>query len=181
MSQQQNTPIQHYSCPNTAIRYTSCKFNYYLYNPTSGNAELQWYSQNNATECHICPSGYICSGNTNAPQNIDSELYESCGMYYVGSLYQQLVRYALQNCTRPSDDSYVLSESLLADVDIVMKRVQNELVMELSKECERHDGTWVDMPWIDENYDGLHDSNGDSLLQEFYLATGTNKLWGYCK
>lgn len=181
MSQQQNTPIQHYSCPNTAIRYTSCKFNYYLYNPTSGNAELQWYSQNNATECRICPSGYICSGNTNAPQNIDSELYASCGMYYVGSLYQQLVRYALQNCTRPSDDSYVLSESLLADVDIVMKRVQNELVMELSKECERHNGTWVDMPWIDENYDGLHDSNGDSLLQEFYLATGTNKLWGYCK
>lgn len=181
LSHADDNSIKNYICKDAHIRYTSCKFNYYLYNETLGDAQLQYYSQNEATECHVCPTGYICNGDQTAPQSIDSDLYKTCGIYYVGSLYQQLVRYALQNCTRPSDDSYVLSESLLADVNIVMQRVQSELVSELSKECDRYNGTWVDLPWTDENYDGLHDSTGDSLLQEFYTATGTNKLWGYCK
>lgn len=171
----------HYSCPaNAHIRYVRCNFNYYLYNPNASADDL-YFSKDNATECHICPHGYSCVGGADAPANMDTELYNSCGVYYIGSLYQQLVRYAIQNCTRPSDDSYTISESILADVDITMRRVQSALVSELSKECDKYNGTWVDTPWIDDNYDGVHDSTGDTLLEEFYTITGTNKLWGYCK
>ena len=185
----------YYVCPITTKRYIDCKYNYYLYNPNehataciSGgmNGEevhdsITRYCRDAATECHICPPGYICAGGKNPPTNPDSTLYENCGVNYIGSLYQQFVRYALQNCTRPSDDSYQLSETLLADVDVIVKRVQSALIAELSKECSRYDGTWVDIPWQDENYDAVHDTTGDKLLEKFYSETGTNRLWGYCK
>ena len=176
-----------YACKNAVKRYTSCEFNYYLYNPNTLDPQTGLCSNtgcfdiSTAIECHACPAGYICSGNKASPKAIDQTLYQSCGVYYIGSLYQQLVRYAIQNCTRPSNESYVLPESILADVDTVMKSVQSALKSELSVECSIYDGTWVDIPWQDEDSDGQHDLTGDSLLQEFYSATGTNKLWGYCK
>ena len=180
-----------YICTIGNKRYTRCNFNYYLYNADAtaascqnGDAEYDAnvkYCKNNATECRVCPTGYVCTGGNKAPENIDTNIYNSCGPYYIGSLYQQLVRFALQNCTRPSDDSYVLSESLLADVNTVMQSLKIKLSAELSSECEKHDGTWVDTPWIDENSDGYHDITKDTLLQEFYIETGTNTLWGYCK
>lgn len=197
-----NLSEQYYTCPGASRRYTKCKFNYYLYSPgltttsdinacfstdISGPEAEAYYTANRsfcprrATECHICPSGFICVGNKQPPQNIDTNLYNTCGIYYIGSLYQQLVVYALQNCTRPSLDASVLPESLLADVDTVMRQIQTALIHELSNECDKYDGTWVDIPWQDDDYDGYHDKTGDVLLQEFYTNTGTNKLWGYCK
>lgn len=186
-------PDAYYICESTNKLYTSCKFNYYLYNDSNTsniattcggddyyNSDTK-YCRNHATECHICQPGYVCTGGKNAPQNLDQTLYDSCGLYYVGSLYQQLVRFAIQNCTRPSDDSYVLPDSILADVDTVMRSVKTNLISELSQECEDYNGTWVDIPWIDNDSDGYHDTTGDALSQSFYLYTGTNKLWGYCK
>ena len=75
----------------------------------------------------------------------------------------------------------MLSESILADVNMVMNSVREKLVSELSSECDSYNGTWVDIPWTDENFDGQHDLTGDTLLKIFYTMTGTNKLWGYCK
>ena len=92
-----------------------------------------------------------------------------------------MVRYALQNCTRSSNTEYTLSESLLADIDKVMNTVRTELVKSLSQECSDRSGTWVDVPWVDANSDGIHDSTGDYLLNDFYTSTGANALWGYCK
>ncbi len=176
----------YYTCPNANIRYKSCEFNYYLYNRPNESTECNdtnnWcYNENFATECRICPSGYLCTGETAEPKNLDKNLYDSCGLYYIGSLYQQMVIYALQNCTRPSNDDTVLPESILADVDIVMKQVQSSLISGLAAECDKQNGIWVELPWTDENMDGYHDITGDVLLKEFYTSTGTNKLWGYCK
>ncbi len=173
----------YYVCKNTTKRYIRCEFNYYLYDDQGECNETNnfCFSKNNATECRICPSGHLCTGGTSEPKGINSDIYSSCGVYYIGSLYQQLVRYALQNCVRPSRSSYILPENILADVDTVMKQVQSSLVSELSKECERYNGKWYDLPWIDDDMDGYHDENDDTLNEEFYDQTRTNKLWGYCK
>ena len=155
------------TCSGYNKRYTSCRAGYYLYN---GN-----------TECQICPPQKICPGGTKAPVDINDDLYQKCGQYYIGSLYQQLVIYALQNCTRTTDTSNVLSESLLAEVDKVAKSIRQSLVSMLSKECTDLNGIWVDAIWTDDDNDGYHDITGDTLFNEFYINTGANKLWGYCK
>ena len=165
--------------------YTSCKYGYYLFKaPSQGEAcddDEFCYSLNAATECAQCPSTATCPGGKSKPVNKDSEIYNSCGQYYIGSVYQQLTRYALQNCRRPSDTSSELSEPLLTDVDNVMNQIRTQMSVELAKECENQSGKWVDIPWEDNNDDGLHDKTNDSLLNEFYTTTGTNALWGYCK
>lgn len=176
VSSGQNNVDTRYVCANLQKHYTSCEFNYYLYSSVT-NA----FSASAATECRACPQGRICTGGTAEPQEIDQNLYQSCGIYYIGSLYQQLVRYALQNCTRPSNDTYILPDSILADVDMVMKSVQSNLKSALATECAKYEGSWVDIPWQDDNSDGAHDLTGDTLLQDFYSETGANKLWGYCK
>ena len=174
--------IQSYEdmCKIDAIRiYTSCKYGYYLYSEDSVSED--GYNNTAATECHLCPATKICSGGTSWPISIDEDLYEQCGQYYIGSLYQKLVTYALENCRRPSETSSAVSKSLLADIDNVMNSLRPKLVEELSKECSTQSGTWIDLPWEDQDGDGLHDHTGDALLSEFYLTTGTNGLWGYCK
>jgi hypothetical protein len=168
-------------------RYTKCKVGYYLYAAciTDGTQANQrdnpCYSRDEATECRRCDSTHICAGGTSAPTSINGDLYENCGEYYVGSLYQQFVVYALQNCRRPSDSSNVLSENLLMEVDSVMQKVRTQLVQSLAKECENQNGIWVNIPWTDENMNGRHDRTGDTLYTDFYTATGANTLWGYCK
>ena len=168
-------------CQNNTKRYTSCKVGYYLYNSDCNTQNKYCFNENMATECHACPNQCICPGGKKEPVSIDDKLYQNCGQYYVGSLYQQLVIFALQNCTRSSDTSNVLSETLLAEVDNITKKIRTSLIPELSKDCSDLNGTWVDAIWIDENNDGYHDKTGDVLFNDFYVATGTNKLWGYCK
>ena len=169
------------TCRQYTKKYTRCKFGYYLYNGQTGSSNNYFYSQNDATECHICPNGATCMGGTEGPSDINSELYQTCGQYYIGSLYQQLVIYALQNCTRTSNNSYLLSEYLLSEVNKVVQNVKDILVPMLTSECHNLNGTWVDSPWVDEDNNGHHDLNGDTLHKNFYIETGTNQLWGYCK
>ena len=166
-------------CKDYRKKYTSCNFGYYLYN--SNSTEPYQFSLNAATECRSCPSQCNCPGKTYAPESVNADLYENCGQYYIGSLYQQLVIYALQNCVRSTDTSNVLSKSLLAEVDKVAKSVRKSLISILSKECTDLGGIWVDSVWQDENNNGYHDITGDVLFNNFYVATGANKLWGYCK
>jgi len=166
-------------CKDLRRKYTSCKYGYYLYNESS--SEEYSFSLNAANECRACPNQCICPGGRDAPITQNSQLYESCGQYYVGSLYQQLVIYALQNCTRSSDNSNVLSKSLLAEVDQVAKSVKASLVPILTKDCTDLNGVWVDSVWLDEDNNGYHDITSDVLFNDFYVATGANKLWGYCK
>ncbi|MBR5354821.1 MAG: hypothetical protein IK122_01700, partial [Alphaproteobacteria bacterium] len=182
----QQTSAQDYlgQCKDYTKIYTSCKYGYYLYAKDSTNPLC--YDATHATECRICPGTHICQGGTDTPTPIQSNLSNDCGEYYIGSLYQQLVRYALQNCRRPSKnadtkENYTPSDSLLADVDGVMNSVRASLVNELSKECTNQSGTWIDIQWTDKNGDGKHDANGDILLNNFYLLTGANALWGYCR
>lgn len=169
------------TCSNPTIytkRYTSCRAGYYLYKQC---LEGTCFNPGNATECHICPAQYICPGGTKEPVGIDHKLYQTCGQYYIGSLYQQLVIYALQNCTRTTDTSNVLSEYLLGEIDKIEKSVRQSLVQMLSKECTDINGIWVDAIWTDEDNDGYHDITGETLFNDFYINTGANKLWGYCK
>ena len=164
-------------------RYTSCKSGYYLYTKDYCSSNSNCYNESYATECRKCPPDSICAGGTAQPTPTDSDtsLYATCGENYIGSLYQQLAVYALQNCTRPSDSSGVLSETLLTYVNETMNNTRTQLVIALSKECSDQSGIWIDIPWVDENDDGIHDSTGDTLLNTFYMTTGTNGLWGYCK
>ena len=169
--------------------YTNCKYGYYLYsqkycannNPYCYVGLTENNKPNPATECRQCPTTATCSGGTTGPADTNTDLYNTCGEYYIGSLYQQLTRYALQNCTRPSDTSGILSEALLKDINDVMNTTRAQLVAELSKECTSQSGIWIDIPWVDANHDGIHDSNGDILFNNFYLVTGANTLWGYCR
>jgi hypothetical protein len=156
-----------------------------LFNPDKNGCDpsnpISCYAEYNATKCADCPVTSICPGGRSKPVNKDAALYDSCGQYYVGSLYQQLTRYAIQNCKRPSDTSYTVSETLLTDIDNIMGQIRNQMSSELAKECENQSGTWVDIPWEDNDNDGLHDTTNDALLNKFYTTTGTNALWGYCK
>ena len=163
--------------------YKSCKNGYYLYRYEACNELTNKYCYDNsmATECRQCPTTAICPGGNSEPVDLDKTLYDSCGEYYIGSLYQELTRYAIQNCTRTSNTSWKVSEALLSDINSVMKEVRAKLVVELSNECSNQSGIWVDIPWTDKNGDGVHDSTGDTLLNNFYVTTGANAQWGYCK
>ena len=194
---QVNVTNDHYSqaCINREYRkrYSKCKPGYYLYNEDSTEPS-KWIDINNnnnlyATECRACPLNAQCSGGITQPILLDEnsdkiKIYNDCGQYYIGSLYQQFVIYASQNCTRPSkddDSNDVLSEAVLMEIDKVMQGLRSSIITSLSKECELQNGGWKDIPWIDDNMDGKHDRNGDKLNNEFYVITGANTLWGYCK
>ena len=155
------------------LRYKYCNFNYYLFysdGETECDAQHAWcYNQTQATQCKACPAGYICMGGQNPPTQGDQTIiYKNCGETYIGSLYHKLVRYALQNCVRPSSNSGELPETLLGDVDNAMKKVKQKLVAELSTECSDMGGVWVEIPWKDTNSDGKHDDNKATLYVKFY-------------
>lgn len=180
--------------------YTSCAAGYYMqYN---GKADSTPKVDNT---CEPCPSGYTCAGGDAAPKKIeisDSPTTEDneCDDY-VGSLYQKLVRYAMQTCVRPSQSSGTLPTNILQDVNIVMNQLHIDMANALSQECERLGGIWVDSVWVDkvqnktccaygtcstegdgitEKTDGCHDITGDPIHPTFNKETAANTQWGYC-
>ena len=173
--------------PGYTRKYNSCAINYYLYDTTScpedNNEPIASYmTENPAPNCCPCPSTYSCNGGTSKPIKLSKDGIEySCGTSYVGSVYQKLVRYAVQNCTRTTQQNYILPATILAEVDKTMNSLRATLIQEVSKECYKLNGIWVDIQWKDKNYDGYHDDTGDTLLEIFYTTTATNRLWGYCK
>ena len=167
-------------CPEKKM-YTSCLYGFYMFGGTGpGNS------------CVVCPSGCDCPGGGNDKQPVCNEESEeigegSCGEDYIGSLYQKVVRYAMQSCVRPSKASDSLPTVVLEDVNAVMDKVKSDMGRELSKECERLGGLWVSTIWVDigpldsqGQTDGTHDVTGDTLLKIFYDTTSTNTKWGYC-
>lgn len=182
--------------------YTSCATGYYMQYNGKANSTPQV-----GNTCEPCPSGYYCYGETAAPtENTTTEEgtpteTNECGTDYIGSLYQKLVRYALQTCVRPSQSSDVLPTNILQDVNIVMTQLHTDMANALSQECERLGGIWVDSVWVDKvpnktccaygtcitNEDGVeritdgcHDITGDPIHATFYKETAANTQWGYC-
>ncbi|MBP3316455.1 MAG: hypothetical protein J6L70_02550 [Alphaproteobacteria bacterium] len=195
-----------YAC-SSIKKYISCSPNYYMtYNgdhdpePRAGN------------ECTECPDGYTCAGGTEdavkieepdpepeipiTPEEPESDIsdVEKYGHEcedYPGSMYQRLVRYALQTCVRPSDANnpeYTISVDVLSDVNAVMDSIRADMGTALSKECERLGGTWVDTVWVDKENnktgvkepDNKHDTTSDDKYKKFYDETGASTQWGYC-
>ncbi|MDR1337851.1 MAG: hypothetical protein LBJ73_02365 [Rickettsiales bacterium] len=159
-----------YSCP-THKMYTGCKegdgtpgTGYYMtvggaYNgtPVAGNM------------CSPCPATCICRGGT---ENYSCSATDSTCGDYIGSLYQKLVRYALQVCVRPSKTNAPIPTTVLADVNVVMDRIKVQMGVQLSAECERRTGVWVSTPW---------DTTSNDKHALFYTETSSNTKWGYCK
>ena len=170
-----------YHCPDIR-RYNRCKAGYYLtlngrFNttPAAGNA------------CTKCPTNFTCAGGVAGPVGADGSSVvadlSACGDDYIGSLYQKVVRYALQACVRPSESNsagYVLPTTIMADVNTVMDSVRVQMSTVLSAECERLGGVWVDTEWKTEN-GTTHTTTGHKLFEKFYSETGTNTKWGYCR
>lgn len=181
--------------------YTSCATGYYMQYNGKANGTPQV-----GNTCEPCPSGYTCEGGDTVPEanktteeEIPTETNE-CGTDYIGSLYQKLVRYALQTCVRPSQSSDVLPTNILQDVNIVMTQLHTDMANALSQECERLGGIWVDSVWVDEVKnitccanaqcitgdgktkltDGCHDITGDTIHPTFNKETAANTQWGYC-
>lgn len=180
------TPSGSYLCSDSR-RYTYCNTGYYLARYKNGT----WVYDNNTTLpgnfCQICPVGATCSGGTSAPQLQTDQSNVDCGTTYPGSLYQKMVKYATQVCVRPSDLDAIttgdkdIPTNVLADVNSVMDSIKAQMSKELSAECERIGGTWIDFPWIDiDPLDGAHDVTGYTILKNFYDETGSDKNWGYC-
>ena len=140
-------------------------------------------------KCKPCPTGYSCAGGTHAPEP-DKEfdttaLLAQCGSSYPGSLYQKVVRYAMQVCVRPSEssaDDYVLPTTIMADVNVVMDSVRSDMSKSLATECERLGGVWVADPWQSApGNSNKHAITGDELFTTFYTETSAHKGWGYCR
>ncbi len=191
-----------YTC--STKKYTSCIKGYYM---ATMNSNGQWVYNGSPTagnSCQKCPGAYVCDGGTKSPYLAQQEdentwinpEYEDVSTPskcedYPGSLYQKLVRYAMQNCVRPSETSaadYVLPVSILQDVNSVMDSVRSDMGKALDAECERLGGIWVSTRWVDktgggdskDKPDGTHDSTGDTQYKQFYDETGSNTQWGFC-
>ncbi len=172
-------------CPDSSVtrQYISCNPGFYLCDNNGDPIQQPAPPATNipGDNCCDCPANSTCPGSIQQPQ--DDETALQCGQNYVGSLYQALVIFAMNNCTRrtTTGGNNALSETTLQDINTIMTTVRAALVQELSQECTRLNGIWVDLPWTDANHDEEHDTTGDRLLKLFYTGTGTNKLWGYCK
>ena len=178
-----------YVCP-TLRRYASCNEGFYMAYRSSDFAAWKYDGVPRVgNRCRECPKDCVCAGGTSAPvcgnENTD-DTDKDCGDDYVGSLYHQMVRYATQVCVRPSeydaivDGTSSLPQNILQDVNVVMDSIKIEMGEQLSAECERLGGTWVDTQWIDEGGDNKHDKTGHKLFKYFYDETGANTKWGFC-
>ena len=180
-----------YSCP-TYKKYISCNEGYFL---ATKNDEGTWKYNGSpiaGNSCQPCLLHYTCPGGTDKPippvgMEETGEMDKDCGVDYAGSLYQRMVRYATQVCTRPSEYDQItagtmnIPANVLQDVNIVMDSIKVDMSTALSAECERLGGIWVDTQWVDEDDDpGAHDVTGDKQYKYFYDETGSNTKWGYC-
>ncbi|HNY25426.1 MAG TPA: hypothetical protein PKJ33_02680 [Alphaproteobacteria bacterium] len=175
------TGTVNFICRDNTI-YTNCSYGYYMAYLTNG-FYIYDGTPKPGNKCLKCPTlasngtsavSYNCNGGTEAPAQITNENTSNvtCGDDYVGSLYQKIVRYALQTCTRPSDSTEVLPYAILADVNVVMDSIKSAMGTQLSDECERLGGIWVNTPG--------NNVSSDKILTSFYTETSSNKKWGYC-
>ena len=164
-----------YVCDSTNI-YTSCNPGYFM----SSDGKTCNSSPQAGNTCVPCTDGQTCPGGTTCPSTAGEIMTAECGDYN-GSLYQKLVRYALNACVRPSEaDTMIPPTTVLEDVNVVMDQIRVDMAKALSNECERLDGVWVSTEWTDQNGDGLHDTTGNKKYRKFYDETGANDKWGFC-
>lgn len=174
-----NNANEMYTCGTTntpIIKFTSCSPNFYMALNGKFNTAPQY-----GNRCLACPDGFSCPGGQAGPTA--TEEGTDCGTY-IGSLYQKMVRYAIQSCERPSGANNVISTGVLADVNMVMDSVKAAMGKQLSAECDRLGGAWIDTPWIDNKNgesDGKHDKNEQhEKFSKFYEETSSDDQWGYC-
>lgn len=192
----ENNVTSNYTCDATVIKkYTTCNSEYYMAKspqdltpidkPEDGNACIPCALLN--TDQYVCnDQGYAVPPEyspDDTPDSSDDINTEDCGDDYIGSLYQKLVRYALQACVRPSlsnDPDYIIPTTVLQDVNVVMDSIRIDMGNSLANECERLGGTWVPSEWVDKDTNNEHDITADTLNKDFYDETGANTKWGYC-
>lgn len=147
-----------YICP-AQKQYTSCNEGYCLYVYKNG----KWQANNTPQPGNAC-------------KPCENDITTNCGDY-IGSLYQKMVRYAMQACVRPSDvtNDYVLPTVVLEDVNAMMDSIKVDMANALAAECDRLGGTWVNTVWNDEE-----SSRNYKLFDKFYQETGASTDWGFC-
>jgi len=147
-------------------------------------------------QCRQCPAD-------GCPTKDNNTKILPCGDDYDGSLYQKLVRYAIQACMRPSDVTELLSTeisdkenlwqersvTILQDVNAAMDLIRASMASSLKTECERLGGYWITSYQDDTDSESQDDTNSEDqnntnskigVFQQFYNETGANKKWGYC-
>ena len=167
-----------YQC-ETIRRYVSCDSGYFLSDCYEQSFWEQWHTNSTSTvsitnphiqnRCVSCIDGYTCQGNAICPQLNATETQTQepstqtpdepeepeqepnpCSDY-VGSLYQKIVRYAMQACMRPSETEKIepdrittpISPTVLQDVNATMDSIRIAMSNSLQAECERLGGYWV--------------------------------------
>ena len=148
-----NSILNSFTCWENRV-YTRCNVGYFLSNG----------------KCYVCPTGWTCPGGTDAPRPGT----DTCSPDYVGSLYQKMVLYALQYCTRPGTN--IIPTDVLADVNTVMDSIKRDMATVLAAECDRMGGTWTTTYQTDPN-------SGEPIgkFLDFYNETNANFGWGLCK
>ena len=148
-----DTTLNRFTCWENRI-YTSCERGYFLDNDTR--------------KCYTCPEGWSCAGGDNPPRPGS----ETCPGY-VGSLYQKMVEYAKQYCTRPSESTIIPTE-VLANVNTVMDSIKKDMATVLAAECDHLGGTWST------TYQTNDDGDPDGKFIDFYNTTNADLGWGLC-
>ncbi|MBO7066220.1 MAG: hypothetical protein J6W40_01185 [Alphaproteobacteria bacterium] len=199
--EQSTTPSSSSSHSSTSMcvtRYKTCDFKYYYM--VDANGKIIFEYQLNANPDLAQPGNRCvqCSPTKGCPQpgenydedptNVEFDNEPPCGDYS-GSLYQKLVRYAVQACLRPSDIEILrsntpdsgtkwneLKTTLLQDVNATLDLVKASMASVLKTECERVGGYWVSSPWTS----NTERDTGIQLFSQFYNETGANTKWGYC-
>ncbi len=177
-------PIKGYTCQSYK-RYISCKEGHYMATLSATGTWVYNGTSQPGNACLPCPTDSTCPGgnaapSTTAPINDDPA---QCGEDYAGSLYQKMVRYAMQACIRPSDaedQTKPLPTTVLQDVNVVMSQIHVDMATSLSAECDRLGGIWIDTPWINNKGQTMNEIKGHVLYERFYTETGANTKWGYC-
>ena len=170
-----------YTCQSNAIKYIRCNQNAYLEDCTKEENEYctDFGAEKNNNNC-----GKISAGNSCLPCEPGYTIDDTCSDY-VGSMYQSVVRYAIQSCMRPSESEATsgndtpISDEVLQAVNATMDSVRSEMSAVLKTECERLGGYWVATPYQETAINNTNASNLD-IWPRFYNETGANKKWGYC-